>query len=379
MRQVISGIVAALLLGAPTVSFAADDRLYGGLFGQYIAPDKVRDADYGYGGGLLLGIPLDSEFAIELNGQGYTQRQGQNEDLYDRGVGVGLDLLWGANRVYHKRPFLLIGGGVLVEEIKLEDYTSGYVNIGAGVSIRLLPGGLTARMEVRGLAIFNDRAFPGEDVLLDGHARLGFEFPFGSRRDDAPPPAPTTVTAPRSGAQPAITRDSDADGVPDPSDSCAGTAAGVAVDFRGCPADSDRDGVSDDRDACPNTLRQFNVDIRGCAVLQSVVLEKVNFEFNSADLEFNAKTLLAELGACLVGQPAMQLEIGGHTDNVGSQEYNLKLSQDRAKAVRDYLIGYGVAPERLRAEGYGEFQPSADNDTEAGRAENRRVEVKVIP
>lgn len=378
MRQATAWIAAIGLLGAATTAAAQDDRIYGGVFGQYVVPDAARDSDDGAGGGALIGIPLNPWFALEVNAQGYIQQQGQNPDLYDRGGGLGLDLLWGGNSAYHKRPYLLIGGGVLFEEIKLENYTSGYANIGAGVRIRLFANGFAVRAEARGLAIFNDRAIAGEDTFLDAHARLGFEYPFGGRDSGEAPGATATVTAPGAPA-PISTADSDADGVPDPSDACAATPAGIAVDFRGCPADSDSDGVSDDRDACPNTLKQFNVDARGCAVLQSVVLEKVNFEHNSTSLEFNAKTLLAELGSCLVGQPAMQLEIGGHTDNVGSQEYNLKLSQERARAVREFLIGYGVAADRLRAEGYGEFQPVADNATEAGRAENRRVEVKVIP
>ena len=196
MRQATAWIAAIGLLGAATTAAAQDDRIYGGVFGQYVVPDAARDSDDGAGGGALIGIPLNPWFALEVNAQGYIQQQGQNPDLYDRGGGLGLDLLWGGNSAYHKRPYLLIGGGVLFEEIKLENYTSGYANIGAGVRIRLFAHAFAVRAEARGLAIFNDRAIAGEDTFLDAHARLGFEYPFGGRDSGEAPGATATVTAP---------------------------------------------------------------------------------------------------------------------------------------------------------------------------------------
>ena len=74
----------------------------------------------------------------------------------------------------------------------------------------------------------------------------------------------------------------------------------------------------------------------------------------------------------------LKIEISGHTDNIGSNEYNKKLSKDRAKAVVDYLIVQGIDEGRLTYAGYGESQPISDNDTEVGRQENRRTEFKVL-
>ena len=74
----------------------------------------------------------------------------------------------------------------------------------------------------------------------------------------------------------------------------------------------------------------------------------------------------------------MIVEVGGHTDNVGSDEANLKLSHYRAKSVRDYMVKAGIASERLQAKGYGEMQPVADNETEDGRKANRRTEFVIL-
>jgi outer membrane protein OmpA-like peptidoglycan-associated protein len=87
---------------------------------------------------------------------------------------------------------------------------------------------------------------------------------------------------------------------------------------------------------------------------------------------------LDELVAYLNRKDDERIEIGGHTDNVGKPASNLKLSLDRANAVRDYLIGKGINPERLTAKGYGMTEPIAENNTEEGRAQNRRTEVKIL-
>ena len=125
-------------------------------------------------------------------------------------------------------------------------------------------------------------------------------------------------------------------------------------------------------------MEEFAVDARGCAIRQSVILTAINFEANSSRIDFNGKTLLEGLVNTLKGQPGLRLEVSGHTDDQGAQDYNLWLSKRRAEAVRAFLIEQGIAAERLTAEGYGEFKPLADNSTEDGRDTNRRVELKVL-
>jgi len=111
-----------------------------------------------------------------------------------------------------------------------------------------------------------------------------------------------------------------------------------------------------------------------------VVLKGVNFAFNSAELTPESKKILDQDRdvARLKGEPDIRVEVAGHTDSVGSDAYNQKLSERRAQSVVDYLVSIGVDPKRLKAVGYGKKQPVASNDTEAGRAQNRRVELQVF-
>lgn len=167
--------------------------------------------------------------------------------------------------------------------------------------------------------------------------------------------------------------DSDGDGVPDYRDQCPGTPAGVEVDAVGCPLDSDNDGVPDYRDQCPNTPAGTEVNALGCP--ESVVLNDVNFEFDSAELTSNARNILNGVAERLVNNPDVRVSIEGHTDSRGSAEYNKDLSQRRAESVTTYLAQRGVDANRMRAVGYGEERPIASNENDQGRAQNRRVEL----
>jgi len=111
---------------------------------------------------------------------------------------------------------------------------------------------------------------------------------------------------------------------------------------------------------------------------KSFVLDNCNFDNGKATLQDSSFKVLDELVAYLVRKDDEKIEIGGHTDNVGSAASNLKLSQDRANTVREYLITKGIDPNRLLAKGYGMTQPVADNKTASGRAENRRTEVTIL-
>ncbi len=141
--------------------------------------------------------------------------------------------------------------------------------------------------------------------------------------------------------------------------------------------DSDGDGVPDSLDKCPNTPKGFKVNGGGCIVQQTVVLHAVNFQFNSDQLTAPAKDTLDQIAAGMVGQPALKVEIDGHTDSKGSAAYNLKLSQRRADSVKHYLVSKGASADNLSAHGFGMSHPIASNDTDEGRAQNRRVEFVV--
>lgn len=173
--------------------------------------------------------------------------------------------------------------------------------------------------------------------------------------------------------------DADGDGVTDASDKCPNTPAGVAVDATGCPLDKDGDGVPDYQDKCPD--RAGPASNQGCPEIKPEsrkILDEatrfIQFEFNKARLLPVSNTRLNQIVSILNEYPDYSLGISGHTDNVGNDAYNLRLSYDRAAAVRTYLLDKGVTAARIEARGYGKTKPTASNKTKAGQALNRRVE-----
>jgi outer membrane protein OmpA-like peptidoglycan-associated protein len=109
-----------------------------------------------------------------------------------------------------------------------------------------------------------------------------------------------------------------------------------------------------------------------------IVLQEANFAFDSAELTPETRALLDEQAAVLERESDVKVEIAGHTDSIGSEEYNQDLSEQRAKAVEEYLISKGISSDRLKAVGYGQSNPIATNWTKEGRAANRRVELNVL-
>jgi outer membrane protein OmpA-like peptidoglycan-associated protein len=137
------------------------------------------------------------------------------------------------------------------------------------------------------------------------------------------------------------------------------------------PVDTDGDGVPDSEDLCPNTPKGATVNSNGCWVLKGVKL----FDFDDSSIKPEGHELLDEVAIILENNPAITGELRGHTDSIGSEEYNKQLSEKRAKAVEEYLENKGIDPSRLTSVGYGESQPIASNETPEGRQENRRVEL----
>jgi len=175
--------------------------------------------------------------------------------------------------------------------------------------------------------------------------------------------------------------DTDKDGVNDEEDKCP-TVPGV-VRYQGCPIpDSDKDGVNDEEDKCPNLAGVK--ENQGCPVIKEEIKKKVEkaaqsiyFATGSAKLLAKSYKGLNEVVKVLNENPEMKLAIDGHTDNVGKPEKNQVLSDNRAASVKKYLVSKGVDESRLTSAGHGQDQPVADNKTAAGRAKNRRVELKL--
>jgi OOP family OmpA-OmpF porin len=172
-------------------------------------------------------------------------------------------------------------------------------------------------------------------------------------------------------------KDSDGDGVVDSRDQCPNTPKGVAVNAFGCPKDSDGDGVADYKDKCPNTAPGQRVDSVGCDYVDTIVINATtdHFDFDSARLKPAMKAALDDIAAKVSASGSVgNLVIVGHTDSIGSAAYNQKLSERRAQSAANYLAGKGLRD--LSISGMGENQPVADNRTRAGRAANRRVEIR---
>lgn len=150
-----------------------------------------------------------------------------------------------------------------------------------------------------------------------------------------------------------------------------------------CAKDSDNDGVNDCRDKCANTPAGAKVDVNGCPVVASthnvILAGDVTFKFNKADLSPQGKAQLDKVAAEIVGlkDRLKHVVIVGYTDSVGSDKYNLDLSDKRSKAAAKYLVSKGVPKDKLFAKGQGKVKPIADNKTKEGRAKNRRVEIAI--
>lgn len=269
--------------------------------------------------------------------------------------------------------------------------------------------------------------------LTDRLATIGLEYRFGAKpRDlgvpqadkpadtdgdgvldmwDACPDTPDGVDVTASGCEiEDMTRDVDSDRVPDHRDECPDTPRGAPVDPRGCSLDSDKDGVLTgqdrcpatrpgvavdeygcaldldpdgdgvliDEDRCPDTRPGARVDVYGCEIRDIITLPGVNFETGSDRLLPGTEILMQDAARTLNRYPDLNIEVAGHTDNVGSTDLNLGLSDRRAKTVLDHLVRYGVDPARLTFRGYGDMAPIADNATAEGRAANRRVELRIV-
>ena len=177
--------------------------------------------------------------------------------------------------------------------------------------------------------------------------------------------------------------DNDGDGLSDKVDQCPNDPEDKDnfEDDDGCPdLDNDKDGFADKDDKCPDVPgvapdgcpKKYNLVV---VTAQKIELKQtVFFDFNKASIKSVSFALLNEVAQAMVDNPTINVEIGGHTDSVGNDASNLKLSQARAESVRTYMIKRGIASDRMVPKGFGENVPIADNRTEAGRSQNRRVE-----
>ncbi len=283
------------------------------------------------------------------------------------------------------QPYVHIGvGGVY----NTDQHALGvHFPVGLGLNIRIIENVyFTAQTQHR---FSNDNRDPW-------HHAVGVQFNFGPElklRKEERPLSPAPADRDGDGIADAEDRcpdqpgpsatfgcpDRDSDGVPDQDDRCP-DQPGLAT-LSGCP-DRDGDGVPDQDDRCPD--RPGPASNFGCPEVApadrdilTAAMRNVQFATNSANLLPASHAVLDQIAALMERYPEYQLIISGHTDSVGDDKFNLDLSKRRAKACYDYLTSKGVDPARMSHDGYGETRPIADNNTEAGRAKNRRVEFEL--
>ncbi|MHA7832424.1 MAG: OmpA family protein [Flagellimonas sp.] len=176
--------------------------------------------------------------------------------------------------------------------------------------------------------------------------------------------------------------DADGDGIADKDDECPNEAGPAEND--GCPwPDSDGDGVLDKDDQCPDVAG--TVANNGCPEVTEEVQKQLNdyartilFDTGKSSIKAESTSVMVDIIQILNEYPTAKFTVEGHTDSVGGESLNQKLSEERANSVRDFLIDKGIDSDRLTAIGYGEAKPIATNNTRAGRAQNRRVEINLV-
>ena len=341
---------AALAITANGMAWAQDDEdraTYITVLGTYSQFDDERGALTGVesedGGGirLLIGQQRASGFGLELNLSGdlIETGSGNGTDFYR--AGLGIDAIYGLGDRSGFMPFALLGAGGAYNDASpdsRDDYDF-YANAGIG----LITGPLN-KYDVKLRAELRYIYDNFEDAYTDYQAGLGIEIPLY--------------------------------GEPEVIEKIVEKVKVVEVQADGL-GDADDDGIVDGRDQCPNTPAGTRVDGEGCALGDVVGLDGVTFEFNSDRLRPDARTILDDVAEVMERYPEMLVEVAGHTDSLGSDAYNMELSQKRAAAVRRYLIDSGIAADRMTAVGYGETEPVDTNDTEEGRERNRRVELRI--
>lgn len=264
------------------------------------------------------------------------------------------------------------GSHLPLRKEKYDQNRSGYAfDLGLGYLMRIpFTRFASLRFDVRYRMDFVNKPFASVEIhdaqndkpnINDVVASIGLLVPIGSLPPPPPSPPPPQIVAPVQAA------DTDGDGVADALDQCGNTTAGTKVDDKGCALPP----------PCKEGQGEQKVDLGGCAVGDVIVLHGVNFEFDQAVLTANARVLLDDVVSSLIAHPDLRVELDGYTDDRGSDSYNQHLSERRAQAVVAYLQEHGVDASRLAARGCGEARPLADNATDEGREQNRRVELRV--
>lgn len=348
--KLVSAFAAAgLVFCAGNLAADGDQPFHvtGALGSLYTDSDRnTRDDDVWWS--LGFGYFFNDDFAVDLEYDKFSGTWGDYDTVvpgatYDQWGQTNVGLMaryyftdWGV------RPFVAGGVGNLSHRSVGDEGDAMSFSAGGG-----LAGQFTEHWSGRVQLLYRrDRdndTIPANDSYGDWILSAGLSFDFGGKEPPPPPPEEPAPPPPPP---------------PNP--------------------DLDGDGVLNEHDKCPNTRPGAVVDLDGCEVEAVIELDGVHFDFDKATLKPEARAVLDEAAALLAKHERVVVEVAGHTDSTGPEAYNQKLSERRAMAVQDYLVGKGIRASRLSAKGYGESMPVTSNDTKEGRAENRRVEMIVL-
>ena len=411
-----SSSASAESAAAPSESGKPPHAFYVSPMFSYTLADGERGTKNGLGGTLSIGKRMTDGLNLELNtfysvlkGDSKANAGGYTGSAKLKGVGltamlfpltvlpnayglVSVDYGTGENQPYGQP--LNSGSPTAVPAL---DYHTTVFDLGAGYLFPITHN-ILLRAEARYRMDSHGREYLGihdgdRSAFYEGVFNVGLLIPLGVHPAAPVAAEPPAVVPPVAGTE----ADTDGDGVPDSKDKCPDTPAGTKVNEDGCPLDSDGDGVPDDIDECPHTPAGAKVlangcalkddcrtpkageavDENGCAVNKAFILKGVNFEFDSDRLTPEAKEILNGVAETLKSYADLKIEVAGHTDDVGTEAYNLGLSERRANSVKTYLGSREVDVSRLTPVGYGKTKPLVEGTTDEDRAKNRRVELNV--
>ena len=368
-KSAFLALLAAGVLAASSASAAQQPWIVKGGFGYLMPKSSVGSLDFGtgklevevddgWGFVFSVGYMFDEHWALEL-----LASSPFSHDITIKGAGEAetdllpptVSALYYFNPGGRVRPYL--GAGINFTEFFNEDpdelHLGGSVGPAAAAGLDFMFNRhWFATLDLRWIYVDTEVKADGSQKDY-GHLELNpllasvmVGYRFGGRRMQLEAPAPAAAPAPVAAAAPV-----------------------VAAAPEKC-ADGDGDGVCDADDKCPNTPAGDKVDKYGCSLVSRLT---VYFDFDSAELRPESITELERVVRFMNDIPSSTALVEGHTDSIGTEEYNLALSDRRAKAVFDYLSSRGVDPARLRSVGMGEANPVASNETAEGRQLNRRV------
>ena len=345
MTRLIQLTILVLMFSAPWTAQAEEGEWYIAPSAVYFDDDPDRKVDDSMAG---LQVQFGKEMSRRLSLEGLLGYQDIDGFPGQEHLELGFNVLGKFLPDSRFSPYVIGGLGYLRADVGVPDFgglppadsTANNLTATGGLGLQIQfgdsPWSLRTEARLR-------HAFDSDDSLTDAIVTLGLQYNFGGRS------AASAMAA------------------SEPQEAPAAVVAAV-------PADSDGDGVANDRDQCPGTPAGVKVDARGCEVVK---LKNVYFGFDSAVLLATAKRMLDQSASALRRNSDLQVEITGYADSRGPESYNMKLSERRAEAVRNYLEQAGVDASRMSARGLGESHPGASDMSANGLAQNRRVELRV--